>query len=241
MDATVGGALLAGLVSFITPCVLPIVPPYLAYIAGISYEDLRQGKEGTAGRIVFHALMFVLGFSTVFVLLGATANVIGQALVTYFDILAIVAGALILLLGVHFLGIFRIGILQRDMRFDVSRKPAGVLGAYIMGLAFAFGWTPCVGPVLAAILFVAGTEDTAVRGMLLLGAYAVGMGVPFLLTALFAVRFIALFGRIRGHMHRVEQAMGVMLVATGVLFMSGQMSSIANWLLETFPIFQQIG
>lgn len=241
MDATISGAILAGLLSFVSPCVLPIVPPYLAYMAGISFEDIQEGHAGTVRRVTFSALLFVLGFSTIFILLGATANIVGQALIAYFDILAIVAGAIIVLLGLHFIGVFRIGLLLRDFRLDVARRPVGILGPYVMGLAFAFGWTPCVGPILAAILFVAGSEGTALRGMSLLAAYSLGMGVPFVLCALFAARFITWFGQIRRYMRRIEQGMGALLVLTGVLFMSGQISEIANWLLETFPAFQKIG
>jgi cytochrome c-type biogenesis protein len=159
----------------------------------------------------------------------------------YFDILSIVAGVVILVMGLHFLGVFRIALLYRDTRVQVNRRPAGVAGAYIMGLAFAFGWTPCVGPVLAAILFVAGAEATAGRGALLLAVYSLGIGLPFLLAAVFATRFLGWAARFRRHLPKVEMAMGAILVLTGILFMTGQMAVIANWLLETFPVFETIG
>jgi len=243
MDVTFGGAFLAGLISFVSPCVLPIVPPYLAYLAGLSFEEFQSDERGSAAtrRLVLTALAFVLGFTTVFVALGTTASFIGQSIARYFDTLSIIAGAIIIVMGLHFLGVFRIPLLYREARLQVERRPAGVAGAYIMGLAFAFGWTPCVGPVLAAILFVAGAEDTAARGASLLGVYSLGIGLPFLLAAAFATRFLAWTARFKRHLHKVEMAMGAILVATGILFMTGQMAVIAYWLLETFPVFQSIG
>ena len=237
------GAFLAGLLSFVSPCVLPIVPPYLAWLAGLSFEDLRSDsiEAATRRRIVVAALAFVLGFTTVFVALGATASVIGRTIAQYFDILSIIAGAIIIVMGLHFLGVFRIALLFREARVQVAKKPAGAAGAYVMGLAFAFGWTPCVGPVLAAILFVAGSEGTAMRGAALLAIYSLGIGLPFLLAAVFASRFLGWAARFRQHMHKVEMAMGGLLVVTGVLFITGQMSVFSYWLLETFPVFQTIG
>jgi cytochrome c-type biogenesis protein len=242
-DVTTGGAFLAGLISFVSPCVLPIVPPYLAYLAGLTFDELKdenRGRESTR-QLISAAVAFVLGFTTVFVALGATASAIGQSMARYFDILSIVAGVVILVMGLHFLGVFRIALLYRDTRVQVNRRPAGVAGAYIMGLAFAFGWTPCVGPVLAAILFVAGAEATAGRGALLLAVYSLGIGLPFLLAAVFATRFLGWAARFRRHLPKVEMAMGAILVLTGILFMTGQMAVIANWLLETFPVFETIG
>ena len=254
LDVSLWGALVAGILSFVSPCVLPIVPPYLAWLAGLSFEELQASEtlSGRSRKIVLAAFAFVLGFSTVFIMLGATASVFGQAMrealawsirVGPLDInvLAAVAGLVILVMGLHFLGVFRIGLLYREARVQVDRKPAGLAGAYVIGLAFAFGWTPCVGPVLAAILFVAGTEDTAARGAMLLGAYSLGIGVPFILAALFASRFIGAAQRFKRHMHKVEMAMGGLLVITGILFITGQMSRIAQWLIDTFPAFQSVG
>ncbi len=242
-DVTYGGAFLAGLISFVSPCVLPIVPPYMAYLAGLTFDELQSEERSAEAtrRLILAAIGFVLGFTTVFVALGATASVIGQSIARYFDILAIVAGAIIIVMGLHFLGVFRIALFYREARVQVNRKPTGVLSAYIMGLAFAFGWTPCVGPVLAAILFVAGAEGTAGRGAALLAVYSLGIGLPFLLAAVFATRFLGWAARFKRHMHKVEMAMGGILVLTGILFITGQMVEIANWLLETFPAFQNIG
>ncbi len=243
LDIGIGGALLAGLLSFVSPCVLPIVPPYLAYLAGISFSELTDDHipPGTARRIILSSVFFVLGFSTVFVGLGATASFVGQSIARYFDTLSIIAGILIIIMGLHFIGVFRIPLLYREARVSVQNKPAGYIGAYVMGLAFAFGWTPCVGPVLAAILFVAGTEDTALRGASLLAAYSMGIGIPFILAAAFAGRFLGLAGRLKKHMGVVEKVMGGFLVLTGVLFITGTMSYIAQWLLDTFPGFASIG
>ncbi|MDY8108317.1 cytochrome c biogenesis protein CcdA [Fulvimarina sp. 2208YS6-2-32] len=243
LDVGFGAAFLAGLLSFVSPCVLPIVPPYLAYLAGLGFDQLRASGDdpAIARRIVRAALAFVLGFTTVFVALGATASFIGQALAEWFDTLSVIAGVLIIAMGLHFLGLFRLALFAREARVAVSARPAGPLGAYVMGLAFAFGWTPCVGPVLAAILFVAGSEETLARGAGLLATYSLGIGLPFMLAALFATRFLALASRLRRHMGNVETIMGGALVVTGILFVTGQMSAIAFWLLETFPVFSAIG
>lgn len=243
LEVGIGAAFLAGLLSFVSPCVLPIVPPYLCYLAGVSLDQLKgeDAAPGTGRRIVLSALAFVAGFTTVFVALGATASVVGQSIARHFDTLSVIAGVIIIVMGLHFLGVFRIGLLYREARVNVDKRPAGLLGAYAMGLAFAFGWTPCVGPVLAAILFIAGSEGTALRGAVLLTAYSLGIGIPFILAAVFATRFLRFAGGFRKHMHRVEQAMGALLVVTGILFITGQMSAIAYWLLETFPGFTEIG
>ncbi len=243
LEVSIGAAFLAGLLSFISPCVLPIVPPYLCYLAGVSFDQLKaeERADDTARRVVMAAVAFVLGFATVFIALGATASVIGQTVARYFDTLSIIAGIIIAVMGLHFLGVFRIGLLYRQARVEVEKKPAGLVGAYLMGLAFAFGWTPCVGPILAAILFVAGSTDTALRGAMLLAVYALGIGLPFILAAAFASRFLGWAAKFRRHMGTVEKAMGGLLVVTGVLFITGQMSAIAYWLLETFPAFSRVG
>ena len=242
LDISLGGALLAGLISFVSPCVLPLVPPYLAYLAGVSLDQLSGAEPSSArGRITASALAFVLGFSTVFVSLGATASIIGQTVARHLDTLSVIAGIVIIVMGLHFLGIFRIGFLYREARVQVQRKPAGLLGAYVMGLAFAFGWTPCVGPVLAAILFVAGTEDTIARGASLLAVYSLGLGIPFLLAAAFAPSFLNWARRFRRQLPRVEKLMGASLVLTGILFVTGQMTTMSFWLLETFPVLGTIG
>ncbi len=237
-DLTYFGALTAGLISFVSPCVLPIVPPYLCFLAGLSLDQITaDGQEapGARRKVVFSSVAFVFGFATVFVALGATASVIGQTMARNLDWLAVVAGAMILVLGLHFTGLIRIPLLYREARFDVERKPPGLLGAYLVGLAFAFGWTPCVGPVLATILFTAGGQETAAEGALLLSFYALGIGVPFVLAAFFVGPFMMLMRRFRRHMGMVEKVMGILLIATGVLFMTGQMRVIAEFMLDYIP------
>ncbi|MEO9525858.1 cytochrome c biogenesis protein CcdA [Roseibium sp.] len=243
LDVSLGGAFLAGLLSFVSPCVLPIVPPYLCYLAGVSVDELKgdAATAETGRRVIFAAIAFVFGFTVVFVALGATASVIGQQIARYYDVLSYIAGAIIILMGLHFLGVLRFGLLLREARVHVESKPAGLAGAFLMGLAFAFGWTPCVGPVLAAILFVAGSSGSAWQGAGLLAVYGLGIGLPFVLAAAFASRFLKFAGRFRKHMGTVEKIMGGFLVLTGLLFITGQMSAIAFWLLETFPVFMQVG
>ncbi len=244
-DISLAGAFAAGLLSFLSPCVLPLVPPYLCFLAGVGIGEL-QGGDGRLGagqrrRIVAMASAFVLGFTTVFVALGATASTLGAVVTAHFNTLSILAGVLILVMGLHFLGWLRIPLLYREARFQTQRKPASALGAYLVGLAFAFGWTPCVGPVLATVLMVAGAEATAWRGALLLAGYALGIGVPFILAAVFAGPFLNLLSRFRRHMPVLEKAMGAGLVVTGLLFMTGAMPRIAGWLLQAIPALGMIG
>lgn len=236
LNISVIGAFVGGLLSFLSPCVLPLVPPYLCFLAGVSFEELTSEKPQAGTRRVFlTALAFVLGFTTVFVALGATASLIGQTLTRYLHILSIFAGVIILVMGLHFLGVFRLTWLYTDARVEVKRKPPGMIGGYLVGLAFAFGWTPCVGPVLAAILFMAGAEDTAWRGAGLLFMYSLGIGLPFLVASLFAGPFVQAMKAMRAQMGVIEKVMGALLVVTGILFMTGQMSTIGNWMLQTFP------
>ncbi|MEJ1159072.1 cytochrome c biogenesis CcdA family protein [Prosthecomicrobium sp. N25] len=243
---TLAGALGAGLISFASPCVLPLVPPYLAYMAGVSLDEL-QGKAPETGdgsarrRVIVAAAAFVAGFSTVFILMGAGASAIGQALRQWAEILSYVAGVAIIVMGLHFLGVFRIGLLYREARVQVNRKPAGPLGAYLIGLAFGFGWTPCIGPILGAILAVAGSTATLGEGALLLTVYSFGLGIPFMAAALFSGPFIALMRRFRAHMGLVEKAMGGFMILTGIAFLTGQIARMAYWLIETFPVLSTIG
>lgn len=242
LDISLGSALLAGLLSFISPCVLPIVPPYFAWMAGVSFDDLRDGRtERSQLRLAAIAIAFVLGFTTVFVAFGATASLIGKTVAQYFDTLSVIAGLIIIVMGLHFLGLFRIEFLYRQLRMNVDRKPAGLLGAYIVGLAFAFGWTPCVGPILAAILLIASSAGSAMRGALLLTAYSLGIGIPFILAAIFMGRFMHLFSRFKMHLDKVEKIAGGLLVLTGILFVTGKMSEISNLLIKMFPAFQTLG
>ncbi len=243
-DVSYLGALVAGLLSFLSPCVLPLVPPYLCFLGGVSAKQLTgddQLEAGAPRRVVLAALAFVVGFSTVFIAFGATATTFGKLVTTHLNILGYVAGAVIIVLGLHFLGAWRIGWLYREARWQPEWRPAGLLGAYVVGLAFAFGWTPCVGPVLAVILFVAAAEETALRGASLLAAYAAGIGIPFLVAALAVKPFLLFMKRFRAHIHRVEQVTGALLVLTGILFLTGSMADMAYWLLDTFPSLGKIG
>jgi len=204
-------------------------------------SDPETSSGATLRRVLPAALAFVLGFSTIFMALGATASALSGLITRYIHVLAPVAGVIIILLGLHFLGVFRILALFREARFHIDARPAGLLGAYVVGLAFAFGWTPCVGPILAAILMVAGSEGSLTYGASLLGAYALGLGIPFLAAAVAVQPFMAFLKHFRRHLGKVEKAMGGLLVATGLLFMTGSMSDIAYWLLETFPALGRIG
>ena len=245
MEFSVGwfGAFVAGLVSFISPCVLPLVPPYLCFLAGVSIDELTDDERPPAisGKVMASAVAFVAGFATVFVALGASASYIGGFVTQYLTELGYVAGIIIIILGLHFLGVFRISTLFREARFQVKNKPIGLFGAYIVGLAFAFGWTPCVGPVLAAILFVAGGESEIWRGALLLFFYAMGIGLPFIVAALFAGPFMNWMRRFRQHLDKVEKVMGAMLVLTGILFLTGSMQTLSYLMLEYFPALGTVG
>ena len=241
-DVTYLAALIAGLVSFLSPCVLPLVPPYLVYLAGTSLERFadREPEPRVKRETVVAALLFVLGFSTVFVALGASASVLGSLIRAYSDILATIAGVVIIVMGLHFLGLTRIALLYRQKRMEVP-KPVGLWGAYVMGLAFAFGWTPCIGPILAAILAVAASEQTVTKGAGLLAVYSMGLGIPFIVAAFAIEPFAAFLARFRKHLRRVEQAMGALLVLTGIAFLTGSINTFSVWLLDAFPVLGKIG
>lgn len=240
-EVTYAAALGAGLLSFLSPCVLPLVPPYLTYIAGTTVEELSVEGDNAARRdVALSGLLFVLGFSTVFVALGATASAFGQVIRQYLDMLSLLAGLAIIVMGLHFLGVFRLALLYREKRVQVE-KPVGLWGAYVMGLAFAFGWTPCIGPILAAILTVAGSEDTVFKGAGLLAIYSAGLGIPFLAAALAIEPFFRFIRRFSKHFGKVERIVGVLLVLTGVGFLTGSMQNFSFWLLETFPGLAKLG
>jgi cytochrome c-type biogenesis protein len=242
-DVSYLAALLAGVLSFLSPCVLPLVPPYLCYLAGTTVEEMREegfGAPAARRDVMLASASFVAGFSTVFVLLGATASALGQVLREQMWLLSWAAGITIILMGLHFLGVFRLSLLYREKRMEVA-APAGAGGAYLMGLAFAFGWTPCIGPILAAILAVAGSSDTVYRGMSLLAVYSLGLGIPFLLAALGIERFMTKMASVKAHFRKIELAMGGLLVVTGVAFLTGGMERSAFWLLETFPALARLG
>jgi cytochrome c-type biogenesis protein len=241
-EVTFLAALAAGLVSFLSPCVLPLVPPYLVFLAGTSLERFadKEPQPRIKRETVAASALFVLGFSTVFVALGASASVIGSLIRAYSGPLSIIAGVVIVVMGLHFLGVTPIALLHRQKRFDVA-KPVGLWGAYVIGLAFAFGWTPCIGPILAAILAVAASEQTVIRGASLLAVYSLGLGIPFMVAAFAIEPFAAFLSRFRNYLHRVEQAMGALLVLTGIAFLTGSINQMSVWLLETFPVLGKIG
>jgi cytochrome c-type biogenesis protein len=241
-NVTIAAALTAGTLSFLSPCVLPLVPPYLVYLAGTSLERLADAEPAAAVKrdTIVAALLFVAGFSTVFVALGAGASVIGAVLRAYSDVLATVAGIAIIVMGLHFLGLTRINFLMREKRAEMAR-PVGLWGAYAMGLAFAFGWTPCIGPILAAILAVAASEATIAKGAGLLAVYSLGLGIPFVIAAFAVEPFAAFLVRFRAHLAAVERVMGGLLVLTGIAFLTGFVSQASYWLLEAFPVLGQIG
>ncbi|NKX45748.1 cytochrome c biogenesis CcdA family protein [Roseicyclus persicicus] len=244
-DISLTGAFLAGLLSFLSPCILPMVPFYLSYLGGMSAAEVAQGgtvTRATRVRAVVGAGFFAAGVLTVFVGLGASASMFGQALREWMDVLRWVAAALIITMGLHFLGIIRIGLLNRSLRAEPGDTAnLGLGGAYLIGLAFAFGWTPCVGPVLAAILFMAGTTDTAGQGMQLLFAYGIGMTLPFVLAAGFVGPFMTLMRRFRRHLGTVEKVMGGALVVFGVLIATNALLYIGQWMIDNFAVFQTIG
>jgi cytochrome c-type biogenesis protein len=242
LNVTIPAALLAGMLSFLSPCVLPLVPPYLVYLTGTSLERFADAEEEPRVRreTITAALLFVLGFSTVFVALGASASVIGAVVRAFSGELAIVAGIAIIVMGLHFLGLTPIALLMREKRLEVA-KPVGLWGAYLMGLAFALGWTPCIGPILAAILAVAASEATVARGAGMLAVYSLGLGIPFIAAALAVEAFAAFLVRFRAHLGLVEKAMGGLLVFTGVAFLTGAVTQASFWLLDTFPMLGKIG
>jgi len=242
MQVSIAAAFAAGMLSFLSPCVLPLVPPYLVYMTGTSLERLADAEPEPRVRreTVAAALLFVLGFSTVFVTLGASASVVGALLRAYSGELAIAAGVLIIVMGLHFLGLTPIALLMREKRMEMV-KPVGLWGAYLMGLAFALGWTPCIGPILAAILAVAASEETVAKGAGMFAVYSLGLGIPFIVAAFAIEPFAAFLTRFRAHLGLVEKAMGGLLVLTGVAFLTGAVSQASFWLLETFPLLGKIG
>lgn len=233
-------ALTAGVISFLSPCVLPIVPPYLAYMSGMSMQDMSEGT-GARNKVLLPALFFVLGLSTVFLLLGFTASAIGTVFLQYQNWFNTVAGILVMVFGAHFVGVYRIGFLDREARIDVGDKGGSAFGAYILGLAFAFGWTPCIGPQLGAILSLAASEASVVRGTTLLAVYAAGLGIPFLLVAMFLPRLSGPMAWMKRHMEQIERVMGLLLWTIGLLMLTGGFSSFSYWLLEQFPFLATLG
>lgn len=243
MEVSYIGALLAGLISFLSPCVLPLVPPYLCFLGGTTFDQLTGEKiaPDVYRRVVLAAVAFVFGFTTVFVSLGATATAIGQLIATNMDILSKIAGVVIIILGLHFLGILRIPLLYREYRSEAGTGGGNIFSAYVIGLAFAFGWTPCIGPVLAAILAIAAAKNSVLDGVSLLFVYSMGLGIPFVAAALAFGPFMGFLTRFRRHLGMVEKVMGGMLVITGIMFITGSMQIIAIWMLEMFPSMATVG
>ena len=233
----------AGAISFLSPCVLPLVPAFLCFVAGTSLDQLTRtdAAAATASRVVPPALAFVLGFSTVFVALGATASAINALLLENLVVISQIAGVVIVIFGLHYMGVFRIAFLNREARFHLERVPGGILGAFIVGLAFAFGWTPCIGPILATILAVAASEGSTSFGVSLLAAYALGLGVPFMAAAMAVGPFMRFLTRFRRHLRKVEAGAGALLVITGVMIFTNRLADFSYFLIEAFPALATIG
>ncbi|KAA9009787.1 cytochrome c biogenesis CcdA family protein [Histidinibacterium aquaticum] len=244
LDATLLPALFiamaAGLLSFLSPCVLPIVPPYLAYMGGVSVTEL-DGTRSARRRVTLSALFFVMGLSTVFLLLGFAFSAMGRLFLSVQDWFVTGAGLVIMIFGLHFIGVFRIGFMDREARVDAGDRGGSAFGAFVLGLAFAFGWTPCLGPILGAILGLAASEADMARGSALLAFYALGLGIPFLLVAAFFPRLKGAMAWMRRHMDRIERVSGVLLWTVGLMMLTGQFSDFSYWLLETFPVLAQLG
>ncbi|MDE3238803.1 MAG: cytochrome c biogenesis protein CcdA [Paracoccaceae bacterium] len=233
-------ALGAGVLSFLSPCVLPIVPPYLAFMSGISMSELT-GAEGKRKSPLLPAIFFVLGLSTVFLFLGFTASAFGAFFLKHTTWFATLSGIVVMIFGAHFLGVITIPFLNREARIDAGDRGGSAFGAYLLGLAFAFGWTPCIGPQLGAILSLAANQASLARGTLLLAVYALGLGLPFLAVAAFFPKLIGTLGWMKRHMERIERAMGLLLWTIGLLMLTGGFSSFSYWLLETFPGLSALG
>jgi len=223
-------AFLAGLVSFLSPCVLPLVPGYVSLISGVGVEELKSQESQLLRKVMLNSLGFIAGFSVVFITLGAISTEVGQVLARYKSTLAQVAGVIIILFGLHLTGLFRIRALYADKRLHNMKGGSTVGGAFVIGFAFAFGWTPCVGPILAVILGFAAAQDSVTKGILLLAVYSLGLAVPFLLTSLGIERFLKFYSRFRSHMHALEVASGALLIGLGILLVMGRFTIISNYL-----------
>ena len=235
-----GIALIAGIISFLSPCVLPIVPPYLAYMGGVSVSDMN-GEKSARAKALGTALFFVLGLSTVFLILGFTTSLMGAFFLQNQQWFVVASGVVIMVFGAHFVGVYRIGFMDREIRIDAGDQGGSAFGAYVLGLAFAFGWTPCIGPQLGAILSLAASEASAVRGTALLAVYAIGLGIPFLLVAAFFPSLSRVMAWMKRHMQKIERVMGLLLWTVGLMMLTGQFTEFSFWLLETFPALANFG
>lgn len=238
-DVSLVAAFAGGVLSFISPCVLPLIPGYLSFVSGVSMEELRGGETPGSSRwqVLVASLAFVAGFSVVFVSLGASASAIGEFLMSRLPLLGKIAGVLIVIFGLHTMGVFRIRWLEMEKRVHAQRKPAGLLGAFVVGIAFAFGWTPCIGPILGGILVIAGSKETILEGVRLLAVYSAGLGIPFLLTAVAVNHFFAASARIRRHYQAIEVTSGALLIVIGVLIFTNQFTIIARYLEPYLPVY----
>ena len=234
-NVTIISAFIAGLISFISPCVLPLVPAYISFISGVSLEKLRAGDKGAVRQnVILTSLLFIAGFSTIFILLGASATYAGQFLLRNKILFNRIAGVIIILFGLHVAGLFQIRFLNYEKRFNFNRKPVGILGTYLVGLAFAAGWTPCIGPILAAILVVASNQESSAQGMILLTSYSLGLAIPFFLTALAINVFFNFFNWVKRHYRAIEYISGALLVILGFLVMTNQLSRLAKYFNYTY-------
>ncbi len=245
LDISYAGAAGAGLISFLSPCVLPLVPAYLSYMAGTTLDRMLDEsgdmQAAMTRRVFVSALAFVIGFATVFIAMGASASALNRLIIENIDILAKIAGAVIVIFGLHYMGLLKIPLLYREARFHTKENSTGLVGAYVLGLAFAFGWTPCIGPILATILTVAASRDELGYGISLLATYALGLGIPFLLAALAVRPFMRFMQRFRRHLRKVEISAGALLVLTGILIFTNSLGQFSYFLLDLFPWLATIG
>ena len=236
-DVSLLAAFGAGFLSFISPCVLPLIPGYISYVSGMSLEDMRTADADARRRLITSTLLFILGFSLIFMAMGASASAIGAFLHDNLRLVQKIAGVILVILGLHLAGLFRIGFLNRDTRIQTSRRPASALGALVVGMAFGFGWTPCIGPILGGILAIAGSKNTVGEGVLLLAVYSAGLGIPFLLTSLAIDRFFTASAKVRRYYRAIEIFSGILLVLLGVLMITGRFTIIIRWLTPYLPTF----
>ena len=238
-DVTLLAAFAAGFLSFVSPCVLPLIPGYISFVSGVSVEEMRGDAAPATSRVqvFFTSLAFVLGFSLVFIALGASATAIGKFLFAKLPLLSKIAGVILIVFGLHTMGVFRLAFLETEKRVHAQRKPAGPLGAMLVGVAFAFGWTPCIGPILGGILAIAGSRNSVGEGITLLAVYSLGLGIPFLLTSLAINQFFGAAKRIRRYYHAIELTSGALLVVIGLLIMTGQLTLIVRLLQPYLPVF----
>jgi cytochrome c-type biogenesis protein len=232
-----------GLLSFISPCVLPIVPGYISFISGVSIDAMKNDaeKKTVRNQILLRTLMFILGFSIVFISLGASATVVGKFLLKELNIISKIAGVVIVVFGLNMVGVFKIGFLNYEKRFHTEAKPLSIFGALLVGLAFAFGWTPCIGPILAAILAIASQQETVGQGIVLLTSYSLGLGIPFLITGMSITVFYNFFNKLKKYMHTVEIIGGVLLIIVGVLIFTNSLTILSGYLSKWFPFLNEIG